>query len=167
MDMNEETLTGSCTMHLTNGIAVQRPVACCGPPPRASSDVTTAKRRRSLPAPAYEVPDYNASVRRGPAAIAAPEGALANTGSPGNDHRVLLWGMSRLSSKDDSLLGRPDTTVHCVPSWSGFCAKLQYQQENSLLCPLLAGYSCLSNRNVDLVRANAEDCGHGSAAESA
>ena len=38
--------------------------------------------------------------------------------------------MSRLSSKDDSLLGRPDTTVQCVPSWSGFCTKLQDQQEN-------------------------------------
>ena len=111
MDINEDTLTGSSTTHVTNGIAVQRHGAWCSPPPRAGSDVTTAKRRRSLPAPVYEVPDYNASVRCGAAAIAAPESALANTGSPGNDHRVLLWGMSRLSSKDDSLLGRPDTTV--------------------------------------------------------
>ena len=90
MDINEETLNGSSTTHVTNGIAVQRHVAWCSPPPRAGSDVTTAKRRGSLPAPAYEVPDYNASVTCGPAAISAPESALANTGSPGNDHCVYL-----------------------------------------------------------------------------
>ena len=133
MDINEETLTGADTTHVTNGIAVQRRVQWCAPPPSQHRHEEQPKhRRRSLAAPAYLPVEYNAGPRCNPMPLDVSEEALQPNYAvlkPGRS-RVLLWSLSRLAYSHDAIYGRHANSEQAIPGWSGFCSLWQTKQEN-------------------------------------
>ena len=135
LDINEETLTGSDTTPATNGIAVQRQVAWCSPPPNpvlehASSASHENWCRRSILAPAFGLPDYNAGVRVGPQLIPLTDNNLLVDSEAliTGEQRLFAWTVSRLPKHHDIFLGWPESQKQQVSGWSGFSSQLQDTQ---------------------------------------